>query len=113
MKTYPLEVQRWGEDGEIVLSKGHHPACPFLRRAIRLVAQGSRWHDPLIPWDRAREELREELAELGHDDVSHEWWRHSPSRDMGRGTEWEGMRYFKRVPGPGMGAFPVTVVRLW
>jgi len=111
MKSYLLDVQRWGEEGETVVSKGHHPACPFLRRAIRLVAHGYRLDDPPDQW--TRDEAKEMLADLGHDDVAHEWWRRSPSRGMGRGTEWEGMRWFKVVPGPGRGAFPVTVVRLW
>lgn len=110
-RQYPLEVQRWGEEGELIVSKGHHPPCPFLRRAIRLVTHGYRLDDPPDHWTRG--EAREMLADLNHDDVQHEWWRHSPSRTMGRGTEWEGMRYFKAVAGPGRGAFPVTVVRLW
>jgi hypothetical protein len=107
---YPLKVERWGEDGENVVSKGHHDPCAFLRRAIRLVAHGYTLDDEPSEWDRAQ--AREMLATLDHDDVEHEWWRHSPSRDMGAGTEWEGMRFFKIVDGPGRGAFPVTVVRL-
>lgn len=109
-RAYPLKVERWGEDGELLVSKGHHPPCAFLRRAIRLVAHGYTLDDQPSEWDRAQ--AREVLAVFDHDDVDHEWWRHKVSRDRGEGTEWEGMRFFKIVDGPGPGVFPVTVVRL-
>jgi hypothetical protein len=109
-RAYPLKVEIWGEDGEILVSKGHHPPCPFLRRAIRSFRRGVRAAPGYYGWDP--DELRDLLTSLGHDDVRYEWWRHSPSRDMGKGTEWQGTRYFQHVAGPGRGAFPVTVVRL-
>jgi len=101
---YPLKVQQWGEDGEVLLSKGHHPPCAFLRRAIRLLA-----HDGGSDGRRAAREL---LADLGHDEVDHQWWRHAPSPTMGAGTEWEGVRFYRQATGPGRGCFPVTVVRI-
>jgi hypothetical protein len=110
-KVYPLKVERWGEEGEIILSRGHHPPCSFLRRAVRLVHR-----EPLGFGDDDWREVFADLFESAHhphDTVNWEWWRHSVSRDMGEGTEWEGMRYYTPVAGPGPGVFPVTVVRLW
>jgi len=74
------------------------------KRAIRLLA-----HDG---GSDGRQAARQLLADLGHDEVDHQWWRHAPSPTMGAGTEWEGTRFYRQADGPGRGCFPVTVVRI-
>jgi hypothetical protein len=66
-RTYPLKVERWGQGGRACRQQGAPPPCPFLRRAIRLVAHGYRLDDPPDFW--TREEACDMLADLGHDDV--------------------------------------------
>jgi hypothetical protein len=96
-ERYPLEVEAWGEDGELLVSRGHHDSWSF-RVAAQIVCV-----DDL-------EDL-EAAGRAGVVEVHRDWWRHQPSRTMGAGTEWEGQRSYKQASGPGPGAFPVTF--LW
>lgn len=97
---HPLEVEVWGEDDLVVVSKGHHPPGRFLA-AIQA--------DDDVAW--ALDLL--DNPELDEDLVRHQWLRFIPGRDLdgepsGRWWEWD-------PPGPGVparGLVPFTVVDL-
>src|SRR5262245_3090265 len=126
-RTYPLKIEVWGEDGEELLSRGHHDPTAFLAACVRhLREQGSFYADA----GSSRAERRELLTcgrwdcgnvppdPLGLDshctrlrEVQYQWRRWLPPHKP-CGCEWDDLRYTEIVAGPGRGVFPVTLVDL-
>jgi hypothetical protein len=136
MKVHPLKIEAWGEDGEDLVSRGHHAPVAFLAAAVRyLREQGDiSYQDTMTATQRravlscGRHDCSGWFTDHPHGQVDwldpdqaagcrrlrkvkHEWWRWLPPRPD-TGSEWDGMRYAKVVDGPGPGVFPVTIVRL-
>jgi hypothetical protein len=139
MKTHPLQIEVWGEDGEDLVSRGHHDPLTFLAAAVRyLKVDGLFYREAETP--AARRELLscgrtncagfyDQQARAGRAPgeidwldpeqaagcrrlrkVEHEWWRWMPPHPP-TGSEWDGMRYTRVEDGPGAGVFPVTILR--
>lgn len=125
-KTYPLKIEIWGEDGEVLLSRGHHHPVAFLAAAVRHLREHGSWHIDGAGGTRGE---RRELLTCGRWDcgnvppdplgpgctrlreVEHEWRRWLPPHKP-CGCEWDDLRFTRIEDGPGPGVFPVTVVRL-
>lgn len=84
-----LEVVIDGVDQAQVWSRGHHDPCQFMRRAVSRLACEIGDTDEALVW-----------LGWGHDAVRHVWWRGDPN-DPPNYTD---------AAGPGVGAFPVTVI---
>ncbi|HEV8653315.1 MAG TPA: hypothetical protein VG276_28955 [Actinomycetes bacterium] len=95
-RAYPLKVERWGEDGELLLSRGHHEPRTFREAAQEFCVEDA--DDTAL------------AGRIGSERVYREWWRFVPHHDDG--SEWADMRIYHQAPGPGRGVFPVTYLSL-
>jgi hypothetical protein len=104
---YKLAPELWGEDGDELVSRGHHPPLPFLLAGERLMRSEAQ-----VSYSLGHSTLKDAvISGRLRLDVRHEWRRVLPP---GRptGSEWDDLRYTQIVEGPGRGVFPVTVVYL-
>lgn len=123
-KTYPLKIEVWGEDGEELLSRGHHDPITFLAAVVRHLRETdatSCLHDGQTSIGRRELLSCGALYGCGHRPgrqqqpcpalrpIEHQWRRWLPPHKP-CGCEWDDLRYTRIVDGPGRGVFPVTVV---
>jgi hypothetical protein len=105
-KTYSLEIEQVGEEGERLISRGHHDKARFLDACHQFIAA----HPDRFP-PEAAQQARFELI-MDADGVEHQWLRAGPPHKP-CGCEWDDTRWYSTVGGPGRGVFPATSIRIW
>jgi hypothetical protein len=135
-RIYPLKIEVWGEDGEELLSRGHHDPLVFLAAVVRHLREtGDVGYRDTMTREQRREVLtcgRTTCAGFWNDHpegvtdwldpvqvrgcqrlqkINHQWRRWLPPRPP-TGSEWDDLRYTRIEDGPGVGVFPVTTIDL-